>query len=600
MHTKKYRSMCGKDAKVVVKILLIAINAKYIHSNLAVYSLQSYARKCGIETELAEYTINHRMEDILADIYARQPDVAAFSCYIWNLEYVKALISDLDKVRPQTEIWVGGPEVSYDAVQFLEEMPQVRGVMAGEGEETFCQLAKIYMEYGKRGLERAGDRRGMIWRDDKGNIRREPARELLEMDKIPFVYGDAGQFANRIVYYESSRGCPFSCSYCLSSIDKRVRFRSLHLVEKELQFFLDHQIPQVKFVDRTFNCNHAHAMAIWRYIKEHDNGVTNFHFEIAADLLNEEEICLLDSFRPGLAQLEIGVQSTNPHTIKEIRRVMDFAKVEENVRRVAAAGNVHQHLDLIAGLPFEDYTSFIKSFNDVYRLKPQQFQLGFLKVLKGSYMHQKAGDYGVVSHSHPMYEVLFTKWISYEELRRLKEVEEMVEVYYNSMQFLHTMEALEREFPHAFAMYEALAQFYKRQGYQGISHSRMARFDILREFLLETFGEDTAKGYEGLLLMDLYLRENSKTRPAWAPDLSARKGEIQEFYRREEKQRHYLKDYEGYNWKQLMHMTHLEIMPDGAWYLFDYRKRNPLTRDAAWYCIEEEETAAAASGHRRR
>ncbi|MDD6066882.1 MAG: B12-binding domain-containing radical SAM protein [Firmicutes bacterium] len=578
-----------------MKLLLIAVNAKYIHSNLAVYCLRSYAAKLGIRTELAEYTINHRQEDILEDIYRRKPDVAAFSCYIWNLEYVRELIADLHKILPDTEIWAGGPEVSYDTEEFLRSMPQMRGVMKGEGEKTFARLAKLYIEYGKDAFSHLDGCRGIVWRDEKNKLRDNGAAELMTLDEVPFVYEDLTPFDHRILYYESSRGCPFSCSYCLSSIDKRVRFRSMELVERELQFFLDHQVPQVKFVDRTFNCSHRHAMAIWNYIKEHDNGVTNFHFEIAADLLNEEELALLSELRPGLAQLEIGVQSTNPDTIREIDRVMDFEKVSRCVRQVAAAGNIHQHLDLIAGLPFENFDSFIKSFNDVYRLKPEQLQLGFLKVLKGSKMHHRAGDYGIVYRDRPMYEVLFSKWISYEEIGILKAVEEMVEVYYNSRQFAHTMDALEEAFVHPFAMYRTLARYYNRKDLNGVRHSRMSRLNILRDFIMEVLAgtvEETVQTVkmsreraEDLLLTDLYLRENSKSRPEWASDLSGYKEEIQEFYRQEKQQGQYLTDYEGYSWKQMMNMTHMEILSDGSWYLFDYRRRSQLTKDAALYQV---------------
>lgn len=578
-----------------MKILLIAVNAKYIHSNLAVYCLRSYAAKLGIRTELAEYTINHRQEDILEDIYRRKPDVAAFSCYIWNLEYVRELIADLHKILPDTEIWAGGPEVSYDTEEFLRSMPQMRGVMKGEGEKTFARLAKLYIEYGKDAFSHLDGCRGIVWRDEKNKLRDNGAAELMTLDEVPFVYEDLTPFDHRILYYESSRGCPFSCSYCLSSIDKRVRFRSMELVERELQFFLDHQVPQVKFVDRTFNCSHRHAMAIWNYIKEHDNGVTNFHFEIAADLLNEEELALLSELRPGLAQLEIGVQSTNPDTIREIDRVMDFEKVSRCVRQVAAAGNIHQHLDLIAGLPFENFDSFIKSFNDVYRLKPEQLQLGFLKVLKGSKMHRRATDYGIVYRDRPMYEVLFSKWISYEEIGILKAVEEMVEVYYNSRQFAHTMDALEEAFVHPFAMYRTLARYYNRKDLNGVRHSRMSRLNILRDFIMEVLAgtvEETVQTVkmsreraEDLLLTDLYLRENSKSRPEWALDLSGYKEEIQEFYRQEKQQGQYLTDYEGYSWKQMMNMTHMEILSDGSWYLFDYRRRSQLTKDAALYQV---------------
>lgn len=573
-----------------MKILLVAINAKYIHSNLAVYCLKSYAAKRGIEVELTEYTINHRRDDILMNIYQRKPDVVAFSCYIWNLEFVQDIAADLYKVLPDLEIWGGGPEVSYDAEKFLAKHPEFRGIMKGEGERTFCELAGLYQIYGKEAVNKLDECHGIVWRNPKGEISQGLPQAPISLDEVPFIYEEYENmmpFENRILYYETSRGCPFSCSYCLSSIDKRVRLRSMELVEKELQFFLDHKVPQVKFVDRTFNCNHRHSMAIWRYIKEHDNGITNFHFEIAADILNEEEMGLLATFRPGLAQLEIGVQSTNMQTIHEIDRVMDFDMVTQKVQRVASAENIHQHLDLIAGLPYENLESFKKSFNDVYSLRPQQFQLGFLKVLKGSKMHEKAGEYGIVYHTRPMYGVLSTNWLTYDEVIYLKGIEEMVEVYYNSCQFRCTMRALEAEFDTPFAMYEALAEYYEENALNGLKHSRMGRFDILHDFILSYVKKEHAPKYEDDLLMDLYLREKSKSRPSWAFDLSGYKSEIQEFFRKEAEEKRYLKDYEGYSWKQILNMTHIEVDSKGKWTLFDYKRRDPLTKDAKTYRILE-------------
>lgn len=573
-----------------MKILLVAINAKYIHSNLAVYCLKSYAAKRGIEVELTEYTINHRRDDILMNIYQRKPDVVAFSCYIWNLEFVQDIAADLYKVLPDLEIWGGGPEVSYDAEKFLAKHPEFRGIMKGEGERTFCELAGLYQIYGKEAVNKLDECHGIVWRNPKGEISQGLPQAPISLDEVPFIYEEYENmmpFENRILYYETSRGCPFSCSYCLSSIDKRVRLRSMELVEKELQFFLDHKVPQVKFVDRTFNCNHRHSMAIWRYIKEHDNGITNFHFEIAADILNEEEMGLLATFRPGLAQLEIGVQSTNMQTIHEIDRVMDFDMVTQKVQRVASAENIHQHLDLIAGLPYENLESFKKSFNDVYSLRPQQFQLGFLKVLKGSKMHEKAGEYGIVYHTRPMYGVLSTNWLTYDEVIYLKGIEEMVEVYYNSCQFRCTMRALEAEFDTPFAMYEALAEYYEENALNGLKHSRMGRFDILHDFILSYVKKEHAPKYEDDLLMDLYLREKSKSRPSWAADLSGYKSEIQEFFRKEAEEKRYLKDYEGYSWKQILNMTHIEVDSKGKWTLFDYKRRDPLTKDAKTYRILE-------------
>lgn len=573
-----------------MKVLLTAVNAKYIHSNLAIYSMKAYAEQkgCpGAEIQLAEYTINQQQDGILRGIYEEKPDLLCFSCYIWNISFVRDLIRDVKKILPKTRIWVGGPEVSYDAEDFLKEMPQVTGVICGEGEETFAEVVRTYAQWEKQEQEsgKLADVPGIVYRDGEklvftGN------RDILNMDELVFPYENLSLFEHKIIYYESSRGCPFSCSYCLSSIDKKLRFRSVSLVKKELQFFLDHQVPQVKFVDRTFNCKKEHAMEIWKYIKEHDNGITNFHFEIAADLLTEEEIGLIAAMRPGLIQLEIGVQSTNERTLQEIRRKTSFQEICKKVRAVAEGENVHQHLDLIAGLPYEDYKSFQKSFCDVYALRPQQLQLGFLKVLKGAYMEEMADAYGCVYKSKEPYEVLKTKWLTYGEISRLKGVEEMTEVYYNSGQFFYTLEALVKEFPDAFTMYEELADFYKRKGYFAVSHARISRYEILREFLQEK-GIQYLEFYDQLMVLDLYARENLKTRPSWAMDLKPYKRQIQDFYAKEEEQPEILKDYQGYQARQMEKMTHLEVFtynvlegkPEKGCYpvVFDYKKRNPLT-----------------------
>ena len=454
-----------------MNIILTAINAKYIHSNLAVYSLKAFVPRYEEEISIREYTINQPLDDILMDLYEAGPDVVCFSCYLWNIQYVEQIITELPKILPDTGIWLGGPEVSYNATEMLGRYPMVSGIMCGEGEETFLELTEYFHGEGKelRGIK------GIVFRDRDGAIIQNESRPVMDLSSIPFVYEKLDGFRNRIIYYESSRGCPFSCSYCLSSIDKCLRFRDIGLVKRELQFFIDHEVPQVKFVDRTFNCRHDHAMAVWVYIREHDRGKTNFHFEIAADLLNEEELRLINSMRPGLIQLEIGVQSVNPRTIREICRRMDLDKVRSNTARIREAGNVHQHLDLIAGLPHENIESFERSFNEVYGMRPEQLQLGFLKVLKGSLMHEKAEEYGILYQDRAPYEVLSTRWLSYGEIIRLKKVEEMVEVYYNSAQFANTLRRLEGHFPSAFAMYEALGAYYEKNGLYGMNHSRIAR-----------------------------------------------------------------------------------------------------------------------------
>ena len=542
-----------------MKILLAACNAKYIHSNLAVYDLQAYASEYTDYVILKEYTINQQKDDIMRDIYLEHPDVVCVSCYIWNISFVKELMADLAKILPDADFWAGGPEVSYDAEKFLSENPEFTGVMVGEGEETFQELSGHYV---KKNPEKLENITGICYRDGE-KIIHNGWRQIMDLSSIPFIYKDLSEFKNRIIYYESSRGCPFSCSYCLSSVDKKLRFRDIEMVKKELQFFIDHKVPQVKFVDRTFNCKHDHAMAIWKYINDHDNGVTNFHFEISADLLREEELQEMSTMRPGLIQLEIGVQSTNPDTIKAIHRTMDFEKLKGIVDRIHSFGNIHQHLDLIAGLPYEDYDSFRNSFNDVYALKPQQLQLGFLKVLKGSHMMEMCREYGIVYKNREPYEVLSTKWLDYDHVLKLKNVENMVEVYYNSGQFQKTLEYAESFFPDAFSIYEGLGIFYMEKGYGDVSHTRMRRYEILLEYLETVPGISRAEVADRMIL-DLYLRENLKSRPGFAGDQ---------------------KPYEKLVWdyRKRAHVpknAHVEVFGNGRALYFDYNRKDPLDNNA--------------------
>lgn len=542
-----------------MKILLAACNAKYIHSNPAVYDLRAYASRLKESILLGEYTINQTKDEVLKDIYRSGAEVICFSCYIWNISYIKDLIPDLKKILPGAAFWVGGPEVSFDAEKLLKELPQLTGVMVGEGEETFLELASYYIE-GNGTLENI---RGIAYRDGE-EIRHNGWREIMDLSQVPFAYENAEDFTNRIIYYESSRGCPFSCSYCLSSIDKKLRFRDLSLVKKELQFFLDQKVPQVKFVDRTFNCRHDHAMAVWQYIQDHDNGITNFHFEISADLIREEELELMSHMRPGLIQLEIGVQSTNPETIRAIHRTMDLEKLKKSVARVKGYGNIHQHLDLIAGLPYEDYESFRNSFNDVYRMEPDQLQLGFLKVLKGSFMYQEAENYQILYKEKEPYEVLCTRWLSYADILQLKMVESMVEVYYNSGQFQHTLHWMIGAFASPFDFYESLGAFYEEKGYGEISHSRIRRYEILLEFIREKT-ELSVEQASQHMVYDLYLREKLKKRPSFASDQ---------------------KPYEKLIWNyrknhEIPKTAHIEVFGENDAVLFDYEHRNPLTNNAA-------------------
>lgn len=573
-----------------MKFLLTALNAKYIHSNPALYSLRAFvSEELQASVEIAEYTINNRMEDILSDIYLRKPDVLAFSCYIWNWRQIQDLLLEIPKLMKNVPIWLGGPEVSFDALDILKKYPMVTGIMIGEGEETFRKLLTYYLNSEGNGNEQETQKqeiqeKRLTLQDISGLALPTGMTEnqsLTDLNTLPFLYRDLSEFQNKIIYYESSRGCPYRCSYCLSSIDKTVRFRDMELVKKELWHFLNQRAAQVKFIDRTFNCNHEHAMEIWKFLLENDNGITNFHFEIAADILREEELEILGKLRPGQVQLEIGVQSTNPKTLKEINRVMNIDRLRQIVAAIRKSNNIHQHLDLIAGLPYEDYESFGKSFNDVYEMKPQQLQLGFLKVLKGSLLFDKAKDYGIHYLEQPPYEVLFTKWLSYEDVLKLKRVEEMVELYYNSNQFTYTIRELEKSFASPFSMYEELAEFYLEKGYFTNSPKRSYRYEILLAFAARKEPEKEEL-YKELLTFDMYLRENLKSRPAFARDLTEWKQEIRKFFQngKNDKSTHLEAFY-----YPVQEEGELKKREEPEWLLFDYEQRNPLTFEANVMCL---------------
>ena len=573
-----------------MKFLLVGINSKYIHSNPAIHYLKEYAGKKYEDCiELAEYTINNLKEEILADIYKRNPDVIGISCYIWNFSLVQELLIEIPKILPGREIFLGGPEVSFEGEQVLNDFSMVTGIIVGEGEATFRELLAFYRqnEWACTGLTKIS---GLLLREGFTG-----PREELILDDIPFLYDNLKEYENRIIYYETSRGCPFQCIYCLSSVDKRVRLRSMDKVKQELQFFLDHKVPQVKFVDRTFNCNYEHAMEIWRYIKDHDNGVTNFHFEVAADIMTQEQLEVLSDMRPGLTQLEIGIQTTNDKTLHAINRYVNTAHIAQVVASLREKENIHIHLDLIAGLPFEDYESFGHSFDEVYDMEPEQLQLGFLKVLKGSPMFYLAEKYGVVYQSKPPYEVLYTNWLSYGDVLKLKQIEEMVEIYYNSNQYRATLRLLRKNFVGPFAMFEALAEYYEREGYFKNTPARSYRYQLLLDFACEA-DEEKEELYRELLTYDYYLRENAKSRPSFARDLSEYHDRIWEFYRGEEEAPDILQDYRDYHAKQTLKMTHMEVFFYPVWQeeaekickrsetpqlmLFDYQVRNPLNQDA--------------------
>ena len=590
-----------------MKILLAAVNAKYIHSNLAVYCLKSYAASKGQEAEIAEYTINQQPGEVLRDLYERNADVVAFSCYIWNIEFIKTVIKDYKKIRPQCEIWLGGPEVSYRAEELLTELPEVRGVMVGEGEGTFAKLAKAYREAEQNGMMHfCGDMPwdeipGIVVRENNGEILTTEPALPLDFSALPFPYGDENLsfFDNRIIYYESSRGCPFSCAYCLSSLDKRVRFRNMDLVKKELGFFLERRVPQVKFIDRTFNINGPRTVELLQYIKENDNGITNFHFEVAADLLTKEQIELLNSLRPGLVQLEIGVQSTNIDTLDAVNRKTELAALKKTVAAVREKNNVHIHLDLIAGLPKEDLESFKNSFNEVYEMNPHQLQLGFLKVLSGAPMEGMAAENEIVYQSAPPYEVLSTRWLSYDDIILLKKVEELVEVYYNSGQFVYSMMYLQKYATSSFELYEQLAAYYEEKNYAWLKISRNKRYEILWEFAKGKLFAEKAVGntvsemttniiFSEIIFFDYCLREKPKSRPCFAVQSRLSKQELKETYlsfevKREEEGMH---DIEKFSFDPVKTAECGLMTGESCLVLFSYERREAMYGGALWQSAE--------------
>ena len=460
-----------------MKVLLVALNAKYIHSSLALRSLKSYSKDYDEHIQTLELTINHDEGEMIKQIYKEAPDVIGFSCYIWNMRFIKTLIPTIKKILPQTEIILGGPEVSYGSEELFDELP-IDLVIEGEGEATFRE----YLQYKLGEIESLECIDGIVYRF--GNkIIRTPDRKPIALDSVPFMYDNLGELENKIIYYEASRGCPFNCQYCLSSIEKGVRFMSLERVTKDMQYFLDNRVKQVKFVDRTFNANKKYAMHIWQYIIDHDNGHTNFHFEIAAELLDDEILKSLIAARPGLIQFEIGVQSTNPEVLTVIKRKMSFELLRSIVQTIKGMNNIHQHLDLIAGLPHENYESFKNSFNDVIALRPEQFQLGFLKLLKGSGLRINAEHYGIVYREDAPYEVLYTNDITYGELLKLHAIEEMVERYYNSQRFKNALEYGYTLCENPFDFYERLSLYWEQKEYDKVQHNKAAYYLHLVDFM---------------------------------------------------------------------------------------------------------------------
>lgn len=460
-----------------MKILLTAINSKFIHSNLAVRYLKAFTKDLPYESKIREFSINDREERILKEIIEEKADVVAFSTYIWNVEIVSRVANLIKLVSPQTEILYGGPEVSYDSKDFMEKNIG-EYLIEGEGEKTY----RDFVEY-KLGLKELSDIKGLYYRKNDEIIFNGP-RPLMNMDEIVFPYEEDEDLNNKIVYYESSRGCPFRCKYCLSSTTHGVRFHSIERTLEELNFFIKKGVRLVKFVDRTFNCNHKYSMAIWDFLIKADTN-TKFHFEISADILKEEEIELLRKAPKGRFQFEVGVQTTNDNVLKNINRFVNFSDIKEKVEELLSINNINQHLDLIAGLPGEDYKSFVKSFNDVHSIKPEEIQLGFLKLLKGSDMRRDAYLYNMKYSPYPPYEILSTDKISYDEIQILKRVEAVVDKYYNSQKFNTILEFFYDKFETPYEFFYELGNYFEQKGYFNKNIGSTEYYKVFLDFNME-------------------------------------------------------------------------------------------------------------------
>lgn len=457
------------------KVLFAVINSKYIHTNLAVRYIKKYYEKYGtkkIDIKISEYTINNSLDFILEKIYLEKADYVFFSVYIWNVEYVIKIIKELKKINNEIKIGLGGPEVSYNSYELMEKYKEIDYIFSGEGE-------RVFFNFFEKNLENI---KGVYYKKENNIIFNGYEDAILNLDEIPFPYSDNEFDDNQIVYYESSRGCPFSCSYCMSSIDKRVRYFSIERVKKDLKIFIDKKVKLVKFVDRTYNLDKKRYFEIWKYLIGIYNNYTTFHFEISGDLFDDEVNEFLNKVPKEYFQFEVGVQTINTDTLKAINRKTNLYKLKENIQKIK--DNIHLHLDLIAGLPYENYDSFKKSFNFVYDIKPEMVQLGFLKILKGTQIEKEIEQYDYKYREYPPYEIISNQFISYEEILKLKNIETILDYYYNSEKFVKSINFLCEKIynKNYFNLYEDIAIYWKKNSYFDVGHKPIKYFDYLLEF----------------------------------------------------------------------------------------------------------------------
>ena len=583
-----------------MKTLLIAVNSKYIHSALAPWYLKACCGSGFGDILVKEFTINDSADSVLMRIYRERPDVAAFSCYIWNIDFIVKLAANLKKILPDVKIIFGGPEVSFDATAALETWNFVDYIISGEGEAVMPRVLSFIREHilSKPGeVEYPADLPGLSFRDEACRIHTYPQAAAVNLDELPSPFTEEmlGEIGSRIIYYESSRGCPFSCSYCLSSISKGVRFFAMDRVRQELRTIVKSGVRQIKFVDRTFNCNKARAAEIFRFIiKEftdaYGNALLNFHFEAAADLFDEELLEILGKAPIGLIQLEIGVQTVNPSALEAINRKTDLDKLFYNFRKLREKNNIHLHLDLIAGLPFDDYNSFQKSFNRVYEARPHQLQLGFLKLLKGSELRAGQVEFGYVFRENTPYEVLSCNFMSYDELSELKGIEELLDRYYNSAKFVHSLPFLiTNSSDSGFDFYRQLYSHYEERGLNQAPVAMKELYSILYDFAAKYLKDEKFSRFADLLRFDFLVSDSSGCLPAILRREAGQgfKERCFDFLKAEENLKKYLPNYSGMPAKQIIKQVHFETFSFNVMemdsicgeltLLFDYSLKNAVT-----------------------
>ncbi len=576
-----------------MRILLTALNARFSHSSLALRYLRSYCAEGDWEMELAEYTINDQNNYILGEIYRKNADLVAFSSYIWNIDKILAVCRKLKKIRPDVIIVLGGPEVSYDATELMRLHPYLDYVVFGEGEVTFKELLQKLSHSGTTAKAGPGIL-GLAYREGD-EVKLNPARPVQEeLDQIPPPYqlGEAAELKNRVVYYESSRGCPFSCQYCLSSLEKGVRYFSLERVKNDLLGLMAQGAETIKFVDRTFNCQPARAREIFSFLMENmpEERSVRFHFEIGAALLDEATLELLEQAPPGLFEFEIGVQSTNEATLAAVKRKADWHHLKPVVQRLAKPQNIHLHLDLIAGLPQETYSSFRRSFNAVFSLRPHLLQLGFLKLLKGSGLRRQAASFGCIYADDPPYEVLATDTLDYGEILRLHLIEDLVEKYYNSQRFQHSLNLLLHQGGQTpFDFFAEFALFWEAQGLHQRPHNTNALFQILggygkRKELSLSVNQEI---FLEVLKFDYLLQSGGVLPAAWFPRtfLDNQKQRTHDFLGNPENINDLLPHFRGFSAREINKYVHIEIFQIDVialanWLSEQQRQLSPTTESA--------------------